>query len=31
MSYWDNKDPNDFYIIAIAVFLIAIMIYAQYG
>ena len=31
MSYWNNKDPNDLYILVLVVFFIGIIIWAQYG
>lgn len=31
MSYWNDKDPNDLYILVLVVFFIGIIIWAQYG
>ena len=31
MSYWNDKDPNDYYIILLVVLLLGMMIWAQYG
>ena len=31
MSYWNDKDPNDLYILVLVVFFIGIIICAQYG
>jgi len=31
MSYWNDKDPNDYYIIVVAVLLLGMMIWVQYG
>ena len=31
MSYWNDKDPNDYYIIVVVVLLLGMMIWAQYG
>jgi|MDSZ01.2.fsa_nt_gb hypothetical protein len=31
MSYWNNKDPNDLYILVLVVFFIGVIIWAQYG
>ena len=31
MSYWNDKDPNDYYIILVVVLLLGMMIWAQYG
>ena len=31
MSYWNDKDPNDYYIILVVVLLLGMMIWVQYG
>ena len=31
MSYWNDKDPNDYYIILVVVLLLGMMVWAQYG
>ena len=31
MSYWNDKDPNDLYILFLVVFFIGVIIWAQYG
>ena len=30
MSYWNDKDPNDLYILVLVVFFIGIIIWEQY-
>ncbi len=31
MSYWNDKDPNDWYMLVLVVCFIGVMIWAQYG
>ncbi len=31
MSYWNNKDPNDFTMLVLVVIFIGMMIWMQYG